>query len=509
MFIKSKALFLILRKHLTSKWGRVLLAQAGIMIGIWAITLTSSLSLGLSDKIITAINSQPSAREVQLSKLDGGKTSFFEISGPPKFTTIGKKDFEAIARDIPSVKSITPNLSMPSFVKTSKAPINYNCLDEAKKIIQQNKVKQIESLNSENPISENIALDQNPNQKTLEENCATVTLESQTYASYFNENKSKFFGKTEQPGLGEISICFKCGDLNLGEKIGATKPEEMIGKTLYFDIKQTPNYKVAGEVYDTNERKPINKDLEKSNAIAFKVVSVVDDSKKNINIFSGGGSTTSWVDFSYFENAIKQADPNFDINSAGYIAANVVLDSYENLDSAISKLQEKKYAPFSATQTLVTGVKTLFTVLTYFLAGFGMIVLISAIFGIINVMTISVLERKKEIGIIKSLGGNDNDIFIIFLFESMFLGIVGWVFGVLLALGTGKAISAIAIGVLNSNADWKENLAQFNISEFTPVFPWQLLAITFGLAVFFTSLSGLVPSIRAAKQNIVDVLRSE
>jgi ABC-type antimicrobial peptide transport system permease subunit len=509
MFVKTQALFLILRKHLVSKWGRVLLAQAGIMIGVWAISLTSSLSLGLSDKIITAINSQPSAREIQLSKFVGDKTNVFELKDAPKFVTIGKKDFESISRDISGVESITPNLSMPSFVKTVKAPESYNCLDESKKIIQLKKEKQIELLSTQNSIPETTQLDESPNEKILNENCATITLDSEAYPGYYNKNKSNFYGKKDKPSLGEISICFKCGDINLNEKIGVNKPEEMIGKTLLLDIKQTPNYKVAGEVYDTNERKPINKDLAKTNVIPLKIVSVVDDSKLNTNIFSGGGSTISWVDFSYFENSIKSADPNFDISTVGYVSANIVIDSYENLDSIVNKLKEKKYAPFSATQAIVSGVKTLFTVLTFFLAGFGLIVLISAIFGIINVMTISVLERRKEIGIIKSLGGNDSDIFVLFLLESMFLGIVGWLLGILLALGTGKVISTVAIGLINSNPEWKENLAQFNINEFTPVFPWELLAITFGLAVFFTSVSGLFPSIRAAKQNIVEVLRSE
>jgi ABC-type antimicrobial peptide transport system permease subunit len=509
MFIKTKALFLILKKHLLSKWGRVLLAQAGIMIGVWAISLTSSLSLGLSDKIVTAINSQPSSREIQIQKLFGDKTNFFELSGPPKFVMIGKKDFDKIKQEVPNIKAITPTFMVPSFVKTAKASTDYNCVETSRKIAQQTKIQQLQSLTGDSGNTEGINPDISQSQKTLDENCGTITLESSSYSSYFSNNKSKLIGKTEQPSVGEISVCYKCGDLNLGDKLGAKNPNELLGKTLVLDFKQTPNYKIVGESYDTNERKPINKDLEKSNAIALKIVSVVDDSKTNSNILLGGGVTASWVDFSYYENTIKAADPGFDISNVGYISANAEIDSYDSLDQSIKKLQDLKYTPFSGAQLLIGGVKTLFTVLTYFLAAFGLIVLISAIFGIVNVMTISVLERRKEIGIIKSLGGNDGDIFVVFLLESIFLGVVGWLFGILLALGTGNIISTIVIALINSNAEWKENLAQFNINEFTPAFPWQLLAITFGLAVFFTSISGLIPSVRAAKQNIVEVLRSE
>ena len=49
------ALYLILIKQLQQKWGRFLLASGGIMVGIWAITLTTSLSLGLSSTITEAI----------------------------------------------------------------------------------------------------------------------------------------------------------------------------------------------------------------------------------------------------------------------------------------------------------------------------------------------------------------------------------------------------------------------------------------------------------------------
>lgn len=504
MFVKSKALFLIFRKHLTSKWGRVLLAQAGIMIGVWAISLTSSLSLGLSDKIVTAINSQPSSREIQLSKLDGGKTSFFELTDAPKFVMLGKQDFESIQKNIPGIKSVTADATMTSYVKTNKASSEYNCVDEGIKLAKNIKLSQLITT------TETDTLDTFSNQqKDLDAKCATLTLNSLSFESYYDSNRTKFIGSQSKPQRGEISICYKCEDLNFNEKIGVTSPADMIGKTIILDIKQTPNYKLAGEIYDTNQQRPTNKDLEKSNPISLKIVSVIDDSKVNNNIFSGGGSTVSWLDFSYFEDSIKTADPATDINKVGYIGGNIVINSYDDLDNVINKLKERKYAPFSASQILIGGIKTLFSVLTYFLAGFGLIALISSIFGIINVMTISVLERRKEIGIIKSLGGDDKDIFVIFLLESVFLGIFGWLFGILLAFGTGRIISTLAINLINSNPEWKENLATFNISEFTPVFPWQLLAITFGLAVFFTSISGLIPSIRAAKQNIVEVLRSE
>jgi ABC-type antimicrobial peptide transport system permease subunit len=506
MFIKSKALFLILQKHLTKKWGRVLLAQAGIMIGIWAISLTSSLSLGLSDKIVTAINSQPSSREINFYKVENGKTNFFEINEAPKFVMLSKSEMNGLKNDISGIEDISPAVTVNAYFKTKDSPTTFNCVDESQKL--KPIIADINTADQSLPPS---STPENETQsRDFEKQCPSFTFSSSSYISYFNNNRTNLIGKQEKPGIGEISICYSCGDLKLNEKLGAATPKELIGKEIVIDMSQTPNYKLAGEVFDTQKRESNNKKITKSSPISLKIVSVVDDSKANTSsIFGGGGQNTAYLDFSYFENTIKQVDPSADLEKVGYVDGGIVIKDYNDLDRIIDALKAKKYLPVSGTQFLVAGVKTLFTVFTYFLAGFGLIVLISSIFGIINVMTISVLERRKEIGIIKSLGGNDSDIFVIFLLESMFLGVMGWLLGILLALGSGKLISVVVINLINSNPSWKDNLAQFNISEFTPIFPWQLLAITFGLAVFFTSLSGLVPSIRAAKQNIVEVLRSE
>jgi ABC-type antimicrobial peptide transport system permease subunit len=507
MFVKTKALLLILRKHLVSKWGRVLLAQAGIMIGVWAISLTSSLSLGLSDKIVTAINSQPSSREISVYKSEKGETDFFKVTGPPKLIFLSKQEIQNFINTVPGTSSVSPAVTMGTFIKKSTAPTDYNCVEKNASL---NPIASVDvesgSLFDGQAIAKPVDTE---GLKVLGENCYEFRFSSSSYQKYLDNHRNKLIGSKNQPQTGEISICYKCGDLNLNQKIGANSPTDMIGKSITIDVNQTPGYLPSGTVYDTASRIGNAKNITKSNPITLKVVSVIDDSQDNNNPFGGGGGNIGYLDFSYFENSIKQFDPAVDLNKIGYVSADLAVSSYDKLDSAISQLQSQKYLTLSPTQFLISGVRTLFTVLTYFLAGFGLIVLISAIFGIVNVMTISVLERRKEIGIIKSLGGNDSDIFVIFLLESMFLGVIGWLFGILLAIGTGKIISAVVITLINSNAEWKENLAQFNINEFTPAFPWQLLVITFGLAVFFTSISGLIPSIRAAKQNIVEVLRSE
>jgi putative ABC transport system permease protein len=164
---------------------------------------------------------------------------------------------------------------------------------------------------------------------------------------------------------------------------------------------------------------------------------------------------------------------------------------------------------FSLAEVLIGSVQAAFNVLTIVLSGFGFIALVASIFGIVNVMTISVLERRKEIGVLKSLGARDMDIFKIFFLESAVLGFIGWLGGTLLGLFGGFLISTIFKAFINSNSDWKKNLEGLNIDNFSPSFPWWLLLGTLAVALFFTTLSGIFPAIRAGRQNPVEVLRSE
>ncbi|MCX6749825.1 MAG: ABC transporter permease [Candidatus Pacearchaeota archaeon] len=112
-----------------------------------------------------------------------------------------------------------------------------------------------------------------------------------------------------------------------------------------------------------------------------------------------------------------------------------------------------------------------------------------------NTMITSVLERVKEIGVMKSIGAKNSEIFNIFLFESSFLGFVAGCLGVLLgwivSFAGGKILVGLGYGLLQ------------------PYFPlWLFLAcITF--ATLTGAISGVLPAIKASKTNPVDALRYE
>jgi putative ABC transport system permease protein len=121
-------------------------------------------------------------------------------------------------------------------------------------------------------------------------------------------------------------------------------------------------------------------------------------------------------------------------------------------------------------------------------------VLVSAV-NTANTMITSVLERVKEIGVIKSIGGKNSEVFNIFLFESSFLGFVagclGVFFGFILSFIGGAILKSLGYGFLQ------------------PYFsPWLFLGCI-AFATLTGAISGVLPAIRASKTNPVDALRYE
>ncbi len=113
--------------------------------------------------------------------------------------------------------------------------------------------------------------------------------------------------------------------------------------------------------------------------------------------------------------------------------------------------------------------------------------------GIVNTMTTSVLERRKEIGIMKAIGATNFQIFLQFFFESGLLGFVGGLVGIVL----GTLISVAGIIGINS----------FIGSELSPTIDFILIGGALIGSFIVGAVAGIVPAMQAAKQNPVEALR--
>jgi len=130
----------------------------------------------------------------------------------------------------------------------------------------------------------------------------------------------------------------------------------------------------------------------------------------------------------------------------------------------------------------------------------GTIALIIAALGIINTMLMSILERTREIGIMKAVGGSENGIKMIFFVEASFIGLIGAIFGLLL----GWAVTRIANQIMNARIipDLNQRVDLF-------YFPLWLILGAVAFSILVSLAAGLYPAIRAARIDPVRALRHD
>jgi putative ABC transport system permease protein len=187
---------------------------------------------------------------------------------------------------------------------------------------------------------------------------------------------------------------------------------------------------------------------------------------------------------------------NWIIAEADVSKMDVVVDNVErNLrnERGLEEGKEDFYA-----QTFEDMMET-YTVILDVVIGFIIIIasisiLVSSI-NTANTMITSVLERKKEIGIIKSIGGTNAEVLGIFLFESAFLGFlagcIGVFFGWLLSFIGGQILETLGYSFLS------------------PYFSFSLFAGCILFAVITGAISGVIPAVKASRTNPVETLRYE
>lgn len=170
----------------------------------------------------------------------------------------------------------------------------------------------------------------------------------------------------------------------------------------------------------------------------------------------------------------------------------------EDIKKALRKSRDVQKGKEDFTvQTPTQAVQSLEQILNYatwFLAGIAFISIVVGGIGIMNTMYTAVLERRREIGIMKSVGARNSHIFTLFWIESGLLGTIGGIIGIILGMG----LSQLTVLVLNSLLGAGAMQASF------PVF---LLAGALAFSFIIGSVAGTLPAVQASKLSPVDALR--
>ena len=223
-------------------------------------------------------------------------------------------------------------------------------------------------------------------------------------------------------------------------------------------------------------------------------------------------SSLSEADYSVFMSLDEVQDINswvtgqrFNPNRDGYDLAMVIAEDREQALDIATQITDMGFMA-NTPQEFIQGVNSFFIVLQVIFGGVGGVALLVAAIGIANTMTMAILERTREIGLMKAVGATNRDVLSIFLGEAAGIGFVGGVGGIVLGILVGKVINIFGSVYMAGQSSGGYGGIGSGISVVTPV--WLILfAILFSTVIGL--LSGLYPALRAASLVPVKALKYE
>jgi putative ABC transport system permease protein len=186
------------------------------------------------------------------------------------------------------------------------------------------------------------------------------------------------------------------------------------------------------------------------------------------------------------------AEPSYSTLIARVSGASKVAE----VEDAIKKIGFNTFSILDASKSM----QRFFRILDMFLFIFGSLALTVASIGIVNTLVMAVLERRREIGIMKAIGASDQDVRGLFFAEAGAMGLLGGSLGVALGWAIGKVIGIGTNIYLRNQGFPPENFWAVT---------WWLVVFALGIAFIISLLSGLYPAARAAKLDPVQALRYE
>lgn len=186
---------------------------------------------------------------------------------------------------------------------------------------------------------------------------------------------------------------------------------------------------------------------------------------------------------------------------------NMIIVQAQDIDQVIDIADQIVALGYMANtpQQFVQGINSFYLVLQIAFGGVGAIALLVAAIGIANTMAMAILERTREIGLMKAVGATNRDVLSIFLGEAAGIGFIGGLGGILLGWSLGQVINVVAMSYLAGQAVQTGGPPP-SIAVYTPA--W-LPLFTLMFSTFVGLVSGLYPALRAATLVPVTALKYE
>ncbi|NTW26998.1 MAG: ABC transporter permease [Candidatus Moranbacteria bacterium] len=261
----------------------------------------------------------------------------------------------------------------------------------------------------------------------------------------------------------------------VGQVFGKTV-EEMLGKEMTFSFFVPRNAPAVDDAGNTSDAQP-QSDFEKINStVTYKIVGVID-----------GEDNVVYVNMSSLDDLKIDKYGQVKVKTSSNGEMGIIRDAILEYGLLVSSLSDT-----------VDQANQIFRVVQIILMLFGVVALVVSAIGMFNTMTITLLERTEEIGIMKSIGASDFGISVMFFMESAIMGFLGGCAGVSIGwlggLGFNTIINMVAVRFGGQTVSLFYSPAWFVLS---------ILAFS-GVVGFLT---GLVPARRASKIDPLDALR--
>ena len=277
---------------------------------------------------------------------------------------------------------------------------------------------------------------------------------------------------------------------------------DLVLETANLDIIAGRQLKI-GDKYDV----VVSEDYTTSPKFDNKALSVGDRIEINgqkaqvVGVFKKTGNPFTDMSFLMNERSIRDLlgiQDKYDLITAKISPGTSIQNVAENIKKDLRKHRDVKEGKEDFTVTTpeetVKTFKTVLNIVEAVLVGIATISLLVGGIGIMNTMYTSVLERRREIGIMKAIGAKNSDVMIIFIIESGMLGLVGGAIGIVLGMGFSKLVEIIATAVLGTAL----------IQAF---FPWYLILGSLAFSFVVGTAAGTLPAFQASRLPPVEALR--
>ena len=181
-------------------------------------------------------------------------------------------------------------------------------------------------------------------------------------------------------------------------------------------------------------------------------------------------------------------------------------DTARDIESIFKAYRISVFVPSS----FMRQVDNILNLIQIFLTAIGSISLLVAGIGIMNIMTVSVMERTREVGIMKAIGAKSRTVLSMFLAEAAVVGVVGGLIGIITGYGVSYGLAVMLTGFMQPQ---QQNTLfpapERNPLTITPVFTPEWTVAAFAFAIVICIIFGLYPARKASKLNPVEALHYE